>query len=452
LAMRAMGIETIQRLLTGAHINAILGGIFSVTSLALMFYYSWQLALFGVCMVITTSIISVIFSLRQLKYIQSSLDLSGEASGIAFQLCSGLSKLKIMDKENQGFAVWGNLFSKYSLCSFNSKKLARNQTVSEFGIHAIVQLVIYGSIAWIYKGHIGVAVFVAFLAAFAQFSAGIKNLTSVIATILPVKALYVRLKPILEAKVELDSNKKTPTHFIGEIGVNNISFRYSKDSPLILDSVSIKINPGEFVAFVGSSGAGKSTLFRVLLGLEKAEQGTIFFDGQDINGLNLEEFRQKIGVVTQKAQLIPGSILENITGSGQYSEAEAWKAAILAGLEEDIKSFPMGMHTVVAEGSRTFSGGQKQRLIIARALIKSPKILLLDEATSALDNKTQEIVSKSLERIKATRIVIAHRLSTIQHADRIYVMNKGKIVESGNFNELMKLEGLFYSLAKRQIV
>jgi ATP-binding cassette subfamily C protein len=256
----------------------------------------------------------------------------------------------------------------------------------------------------------------------------------------------------LEMPTEIDETKTPHSLLKGNIEVNNISFRYNPEAPLILDGISLKISAGEFVAFVGPSGAGKSTILKLLLGLETPEQGSVFYDNQDISNLRLRDLRKDIGIVTQNAMLIPGTIFENIVGSAPFTMEEAWEAAEKAGLKEDIESFPMGMNTFVAEGCGTFSGGQRQRLIIARAIIKNPGILLLDEATSALDNRTQAIISRSLDQMKITRVVIAHRLSTIQNADRIYVVNKGKIVESGSFDELVKNNGLFTKLVQRQVI
>ena len=206
------------------------------------------------------------------------------------------------------------------------------------------------------------------------------------------------------------------------------------------------------MAFVGPSGSGKSTLFRLLLGFETPESGTIFFDGKDLSRLDLRAVRRQLGVVLQNGALMPGSIFENIVGSEPLTMEDAWEASRMVGLDKDIENMPMGMHTMVAEGASTFSGGQRQRLIIARALVRRPRILLFDEATSALDNRTQEIVSRSLEQLNATRIVIAHRLSTIQNADRICVIEAGHLVQQGTFEELMAVEGPFATLAKRQIV
>ncbi|HEY7551516.1 MAG TPA: ATP-binding cassette domain-containing protein, partial [Hyphomicrobiaceae bacterium] len=230
-----------------------------------------------------------------------------------------------------------------------------------------------------------------------------------------------------------------------------VAFRYQADRPLVLEDVSLTVGPGEFVALVGPSGAGKSSLFRLLLGFETPEAGAIYFDGQDLAGLDLEAVRHQIGVVLQNGKVQPGTIFENIVGAGVYTLDDAWEAARQAGLEAQIKQLPMGMQTFISEGGATFSGGQRQLLLIARALVRKPRILLFDEATSALDNETQAIVTASLKALHATRIVIAHRLTTVEQADRLYVLSGGQIVQSGKYADLLKTPGPFADLAHRQL-
>jgi ATP-binding cassette subfamily C protein len=263
--------------------------------------------------------------------------------------------------------------------------------------------------------------------------------------------LYEQAKPILMTRAEVDTAKADPGRLAGGIDAQHMSFRYQEDGPPVLRDVSFTIHPGEFVAFVGPSGSGKSTIFRMLLGFETPESGAVYFDGQDLAGLDLPEVRSQTGVVLQNGKLMPGDIFTNIIGSAPLTLDDAWEAARMAGLDGDVKAMPMGMHTVISEGGGTLSGGQRQRLMIARAIVRRPKILLFDEATSALDNRTQAIVSESLDRLQATRIVVAHRLSTIINADRIYVVEAGRTVQTGTYAELLDEDGPFAELAKRQI-
>ena len=213
----------------------------------------------------------------------------------------------------------------------------------------------------------------------------------------------------------------------------------------------MKIRPGQYVAIVGKTGCGKSTLMRILLGFEKPEKGAVYYDGRNLDALDVKSLRHKIGVVMQNGKLFQGDIYSNITISApQLTLKEAWEAAEMAGMKEDIENMPMGMHTVISEGSGGISGGQRQRLMIARAIAPKPKVLMFDEATSALDNITQKIVSDSLEELKCTRIVIAHRLSTIRNCDRIIVLDGGKIIEDGTYDQLIEKKGFFAELVERQ--
>jgi len=261
------------------------------------------------------------------------------------------------------------------------------------------------------------------------------------------------VEPVLKAEPEVAPGKGVINRLSGAIEMNNVSFRYSDDMPNVLDNLSLKIRPGQYVAIVGATGCGKSTLMRLLLGFERPQKGAVYYDGRDLHSIDLKSLRQKIGVVLQNGKLFQGDIFSNITISApQLGLKDAWEAAEMAGMADDIRHMPMQMNTIISEGGGGISGGQRQRLMIARAIAPKPRILMFDEATSALDNVTQKTVSESLERLKCTRIVIAHRLSTIRHCDRIIVLDKGHIVEDGNYEELIALNGVFAELVKRQRV
>jgi ABC-type bacteriocin/lantibiotic exporter with double-glycine peptidase domain len=266
---------------------------------------------------------------------------------------------------------------------------------------------------------------------------------------------FERFAPILAAAPELNLAGGELVRLGGAIRLENVSFRYTPDGPLILDSVNFQVRPGEFVAVVGPSGSGKSTLLRLLLGFETPTEGSVSYDGRDLVTLDVQEVRRQIGVVLQDARLRPGDIYSNIVGlSTQLTRDDAWYAAELAGLADDIEQMPMGIHTIVGEGGSGISSGQRQRLIIARALAGRPKILLLDEATSALDNRTQAHVNQSIhaQLRGTTRVAIAHRLSTVIDADRIYVLSGGIIVQSGRYAQLIAEPGPFQDLARRQML
>ncbi|MEO1183553.1 MAG: ATP-binding cassette domain-containing protein, partial [Cyanobacteria bacterium J06636_27] len=294
--------------------------------------------------------------------------------------------------------------------------------------------------------------FIAFNTAFGSFIQGITELSDTFIEILQIIPLWKRTKPILNAVPEISLKKADPGKITGGISVEHVIFRYRKDGVPTLNDVNISAQPGEFIALVGGSGSGKSTLLRLLLGFETPESGSIYYDNQDLSGLDIDAVRRQMGVVLQNTQLQSASIYENIAGGASITLEEAWEAATASGFADDIMDMPMQMHTVISEGGGNLSGGQRQRLVIARALALKPKILLFDEATSALDNRTQAIVSEHLDKLQVTRIVIAHRLSTIRNADRIYVMEAGQVVQQGSYDELSSQSGLFARLMARQNV
>ena len=288
--------------------------------------------------------------------------------------------------------------------------------------------------------------------AYQSFASSLAAMLQVITQLLAVRPQVERVRPLLDAAPEVAEDKPEPGPLSGAIEVSYLSFRYAPDGPLVLNEVSLAAAPGDFIALVGPSGSGKSTLLRLLLGFETPEAGGILFDGQDLASIDPTAVRRQMGVVMQNAQLLPRPLYDNILGTSGGTLDDAWEAAERVGLAEDIRQMPMGMQTVILEGGGALSGGQMQRLMIARAIVGRPKILLLDEATSALDNRTQAIVTASLDRLRVTRIVVAHRLSTVVNADRIYVMEDGRIVETGTYAELLAAQGAFARLAERQQV
>ena len=305
----------------------------------------------------------------------------------------------------------------------------------------------YGSGALLSTG-----AFLAFNAAYANLHAAVFQMVPTLQTVAMAVAYVDRIKPILKQVPEVDTGKSDPGQLSGKIEVSHLTFRYDAQGPVILNEISLRIEPGSFVAVVGPSGSGKSTIIRLLLGFERPASGTIYYDDQDLAELDVSTVRRHMGVVLQGGNILAGDIFTNIIGSHPLTLADAWEAAGLAGLDEDIRQMPMGMHTVIMEGAATLSGGQRQRLMIARAIATRPRILIFDEATSALDNRTQAVVAESLRNLKATRLVVAHRLSTIQDADHIFVLDRGRIVESGNYSQLIDRDGLFRRIARRQII
>ncbi|MFL6291511.1 MAG: NHLP bacteriocin export ABC transporter permease/ATPase subunit [Thermoanaerobaculia bacterium] len=451
LADRSMGIDTIRTLLMGNVLTSVLAAVFSLFSFALLFYYSWRLALLATALVAVLAGVTLGLTWLQLRHQRELLRLQGRMSGLLFGLMSGVAKLRVAGAESRAYARWAEGFAEQRHRTFAAQRAANVQSSFNAVYGVLASLVIFAVAGFSSESSLPLGEFLAFNAAFGQFLASTLAVVGVLSTILVLVPVYERLSPILETLPEVDESKIEPGELAGDIEFSHVSFRYHADGPLILDDVSFRARPGEFIALVGPSGAGKSTCLRLILGFEKPGSGSIYFDGQDLASLAVRSVRRQIGVVLQSGRPMAGSIVSNILGSANLTIDAAWEAARMAGLEEDIKAMPMGMHTVISEGAETFSGGQKQRILIARAVVNRPRIVLFDEATSSLDNRTQDVVSKSLERLKATRIVIAHRLSTIQNADRIYVFEAGRVVEEGTYQELIEKGGAFARLAERQI-
>jgi ATP-binding cassette subfamily C protein len=453
LAVRAMGIDAIRQILSGATTTAILSGLFSLFHLGLLFHYSTRLALWALLLLAIAVGVSCGVSYLQLRHQRLVAMREAKLSGTVLQFLSSIAKLKVAGAEVHAFNIWARRFSEQRRLQYRARSVGNVQAAFSAAFPLLATLVIYMMAMPLLtvSRELNTGDFLAFTSSFGICLSSLLSASSALLSTLAVVPLYEQAKPILMTCAEVDTAKADPGRLAGGIDAQHMSFRYQDDGPPVLRDVSFTIHPGEFVAFVGPSGSGKSTIFRMLLGFETPESGAVYFDGQDLAGLDLPEVRSQTGVVLQNGKLMPGDIFTNIIGSAPLTLDDAWEAARMAGLDADVKAMPMGMHTVVSEGGGTLSGGQRQRLMIARAIVRRPKILLFDEATSALDNRTQAIVSESLDRLQATRIVVAHRLSTIINADRIYVVEAGRIVQTGTYAELLEQEGPFAELAKRQI-
>ena len=455
LARRSLGISQIREALTGSALASILTGIFSITSCGLMFYYSWRLALIATALVFSSSLVFTFCGWLQVRVLRDVSQLGGRIAGMTLQFINGIAKFRVAGTEARAFAVWAREFAKQRVLAIRARKISNLVSIFNSAFPVMAWVVIFYCASSLMKTsdtpRLTTGEFLAFVAAFVQFSTGALELSSALISVLNVIPLYERAKPILTSLPEVVPTQTAPPELTGSIDIHHVSFRYRDEGPLVLRDLSLGISAGQFAAFVGPSGSGKSTLFRLLMGFETPGSGAIYYDGQDLADLDVQAVRRQIGVVMQNARLMTGSIFRNIVGDGTLTIDDAWVAARLAGLEEDLNAMPMGMHTVVSEGGGGLSGGQRQRLLIARAIVRKPRIILFDEATSALDNRTQAIVSQSLKALNATRVVIAHRLSTVMHADRIYVLDRGSLVESGSYDELMAQGGLFTQMAKRQL-
>jgi ATP-binding cassette subfamily C protein len=451
LAMRAMGIARIRQLLTEAAMSSVLTFIFSLVSFGLLFYLDVRLALLATLLFAIVASISSWAAVVQLRYERENYRVRGKVASIVLQLLTGISRLRVAGAEKRALAFWAKSYSLQTKLGFQAQSVANNASVFMAVVPLMSAGFIFGAVALLGSESLTLATFLAFSAAFVQIIGASVTVSSTVTSMLEIVPLYERAKPILVTEPEFHRDKRDPGDLRGEIEISHVSFRYHADGPLILDGVNLHVQPGEFVAFVGPSGAGKSTILRLLLGFEAPTTGSIYFDREDLAGLDRQAVRSQIGVVLQNSQLTPGTLLSNIVGSSLLTLDDAWEAARLSGLDADIKQMPMGMYTVITEGESTLSGGQRQRLLIARAVVSKPKILLFDEATSALDNVTQAKVTESLNKLKATRVVVAHRLSTVINADRICVVDQGRIVQQGRYQDLIEQPGLFADLARRQL-
>ncbi len=455
LKSRVSAINQIRSKLSGSVLQTLFTSFFSLLTLGLLFYFSWPLALVAVAVAGVTIAVTTVLGIAILRQFRPLLELEGEIFGLMVQLINGVSKLRLAAAEERAFAAWAKKYRQQLKLTLKSQVIEDSLKVFNTVMPTVTAVLLFWVAAQMrLQGQPGTGFstgsFLAFYVAFGIFIGGATDLSNTVTEVLEIVTLWKRAKPILEAQPELDLSKTDPGRLSGRVSLDHVTFRYREDGPLNLDDVCLYAEPGEFVALVGPSGSGKSTLLRLLLGFETPETGAVKYDGQDLAGLDISAVRRQLGVVLQNGRINTASIFQNISGGAQVTIDEAWEAASLAGFADDVSAMPMGMHTVISEGGTNLSGGQRQRLLIARALILKPRILLFDEATSALDNRTQAIVSASLEQLQVTRVVIAHRLSTIRHADRIYVVEAGRVVQQGSFEELAQ-GGLFVQLMARQM-
>lgn len=438
--------------LCGMLINAILSvgftSLFSLVYISQIFIYAPALVVPALAITIVTILFSLLSAFMQMKVSAKVMELDAKESGIVHSFITGVQKLRLAGAEKRAFAKWAELYRHKAKLLFDPPILLKLNSVINTAISLIGGIILYYSAA---KSKVSVADYFAFNTAYGMVSSAFMSLAGIALTVANIKPVLELVKPILETLPEVSVGKKVLTRISGSIELNNVSFRYSESMPLIINDLSLKISPGQYVAIVGRTGCGKSTLVRLLLGFEKPQKGAIYYDGKDISTIDLKSLRHRIGVVMQNGKLFSGDVFSNITISAPWlGQDEAWEAAELAGIAEDIRNMPMGMGTIISEGAGGISGGQRQRLMIARAIAPKPRVLIFDEATSALDNITQKKVAESLAKLKCTRIVIAHRLSTIRECNRIIVLDGGRIIEDGTYDELMKNKGYFSELVSRQ--
>jgi NHLM bacteriocin system ABC transporter ATP-binding protein len=449
LTAKINNVSTLCSLVNENIVGPLLSAMLSIIYLIQVYIYGGKLLWPALVIITAQATVLVLNYRRTVGVLQKYTEGTAKLSGLEYNLFAGIQKLKLTGSENRAFARWLDHYGEASRFIYNPAFKGRLYPA----LSALLGLGGTMLIFW-YTLSNGVTTsdYIAFSSAFGMITASMTQLNLVIPDLARIKPLLESVKPILEAVPEMEDKAPQVEELFGGIEVSGVSFRYQEDGPLILDDLSLKIEPGEYVGIVGKSGSGKSTLMRLLLGFEKPLTGGIYYDNYDLAKVDKASLRRKIGCCLQSGSLFTGDLFNNITITAPWAtHDDAWEALRMACLEDDVRRMPMGLHTVVSEGGGGFSGGQKQRILIARALISKPDIIFFDEATSALDNISQKAVSDNLDELMCTRVVIAHRLSTIRHCDRIVVLDKGHIVEEGTFEELMENKGLFYEMAQRQL-
>ncbi|RPK35448.1 NHLP bacteriocin export ABC transporter permease/ATPase subunit [Streptomyces goshikiensis] len=452
LAGAAMGVSAMRRVLSGIAPVCVQAGATGAMSLVLLLVYSAPLAMAALAMLVVAAAVFLGLGLWQLRHQRRLVELGLRLGNQAFQTLRGLPKLRVAAAESFAYAAWAREFARTRDLQ---QRIGRIQNLSTVlgAVHLpLCTLVMFVLLAGPARGAMSAGEFLTFSTALTMLLSSVTQLTGAFLSAAAVLPMFEQIRPVLDAAPEAVRASTRPGELTGAIEAKGLSYRYGDDGPLVLDDISFRIGRGEFVAVVGASGCGKSTLLRLLIGFDEPLSGSVLYDGQDLAALDRAAVRRQCGVVLQHAQPFTGSILDCIRGSGTFSLEEVWEAATMAGLAQDIKAMPMGMHTMLSDGGTTVSGGQRQRLMIAQALVRKPRILFFDEATSALDNEAQRVVTESTRALRATRVVIAHRLSTIMEADRVIAMEDGRIVQQGPPAELLAdPSGLFHDLVRRQL-
>ena len=448
LSTRYNAIRQFCDLLLGNIFSTGISAILSMLYITQIFFFARSLVGASLLIIAAGVIFSLLSGLIQMRVSRELMERSSKESGLSFALISGIQKIRLSGSEKRAFAKWGHAYADVAELSYNPPLLTRIGAAVSIAVNLI------GTIALFFlavKNNVTPSEYIAFNSAYGAVSASFGALTGAALSIAGIRPVLEVAKPILETEPEASESRAPVSKLSGNIELSGVYFRYDPNMPWVIKKLNLKIRSGDYVAIVGTTGCGKSTLVRLLLGFEKPDKGAVYYDGKDVSNLDLHSLRRKIGTVTQDGTLFQGDIFSNITVSAPQMKLEdAWRAAELAGIADDIRAMPMGMQTQISEGQGGISGGQKQRLMIARAVVGKPKILILDEATSALDNRTQQQVAEALDQLKCTRIVIAHRLSTIKNCNRILVLDQGRIQEQGTYDELIAKNGFFAELIKRQ--
>jgi ATP-binding cassette subfamily C protein len=450
LTSRALSVEEIEEFAGDATLTVLLTGIFGLVSFGVIAYEDGLVAAVCGALALATLVAFAVQAAMLVRARKKALELSGNLSGFVYQTLTGIAKIRAAAARNRIYVRWLHRFLESRRVLAGTQKLQYRFSIfaavwPSFGTLCVIATIMIG-----HGGAFEPGKFFTIFAAFAQLLGATLAIGYSFSTAAAAVPIYDRIRPILDAVPERDSSLGDPGVLSGAISIHDASFSYDGATRPALSHVSQEIAPGSFVAIVGGSGSGKSTLLRLLLGFDTPSDGWVAYDGHALDSLDIVAVRRQMGAVLQTAKLLPGSIFENIAGNAILTRDEAWDAARRVGLASDIEKMPMKLDTVIGASGAGLSGGQRQRIIIARAIAFGPKIVFFDEATSALDNATQAIVSRTLGEMNATRIVIAHRLSTVVDADRILVMDAGRIVQEGTYAELLAVPGPFKTLAERQ--
>lgn len=452
LAGAALGISSIRSLLSGIGSVAVQASTVATVNLVLLLVYSVPLAMAALAMLILVAAVFLGLGLWQLRYQRQLIKLGHKLDNQAFQTLRGLPKLRVAAAESFAYAAWAREFARTRELQQRIGRIKNVIAVLNAVCLPLCTLVMFMLLAGPARGSMSAGQFLTFSTAVTMMLSSVTQLTGVLLSAAAVQPMFEQIKPVFQEAPEVRGSSTRPGLLSGAVEAKGLSYRYTDDGPLVLDDVSLRVRAGEFVAIVGASGCGKSTLLRLLIGFDRPAAGSVLYDGQDLAALDQAAVRRQCGVVLQNAQPFSGTVLDCISGAETYTLEEVWEAAAMAGLAADIKAMPMGMHTMLSDGGGTVSGGQRQRLMIAQALIRKPSLVFLDEATSALDNEAQRVVIESTRALRCTRIVIAHRLSTVMDADRVIVMADGRIAQQGPPAELLAdTGGLFHELVRRQI-
>lgn len=472
LADRTLGLQSVREILAASTLAGLLGAVFGLVSLGLLIVYDGRLALLAGGLALLSALVTGALSYGQLRHEREHIRRQGRLDGLVLQLIVGIGKLRVAGAEPRALAQWARGFTAQKARAVAAQRYGNALETFHAAFPTLASVAVFATVALLMESDarqqalqalaatpgaeppapFSTGSFLAFTTAFGQLLAALTAMAHALTRSLSVLPLLERARPILDTAPEVPGGRDAPGDLAGGVTLSRVAFRYAADAPRVLHDLSLSIAPGEFVAIVGASGSGKSTVLRLLLGFERPDQGEVFFDGRAAERLDLAAVRRQIGVVLQNGRITAGSLFQNIVGTAPLGLDDAWHAARLVGLDQDIEQMPMGMHTVLMDGGGTLSGGQRQRLMIARALVHRPRILLLDEATSALDNRTQAVVTASLAKLSVTRVVIAHRLSTIRDVDRVFVLDAGTLVQSGRYDDLMAVDGPFRTLANRQLL